>query len=97
MASFLPRQNVSNFCNVHIMVIPGCIPRLINRIIQKLFLPYRTGNEEKANTMTASWGGVGIMWGKNVAYVFIKTMHLSLILSTKYNGAVQITALLSAL
>lgn len=26
----------------------------------------------KANTMTASWGGLGIMWGKNVAYVVIR-------------------------
>lgn len=30
------------------------------------------GNEEKANTMTASWGGVGVMWGRNVAYIFIR-------------------------
>lgn len=26
----------------------------------------------KANAMTASWGGMGIMWGKPVAYVFIR-------------------------
>lgn len=26
----------------------------------------------KANTMTASWGGLGVMWGKNVAYVVIR-------------------------
>lgn len=26
----------------------------------------------KVNTMTASWGGVGIMWGKPVAFVFIR-------------------------
>lgn len=24
------------------------------------------------NTMTASWGGVGVLWGKPVAYVFIR-------------------------
>ena len=24
------------------------------------------GDEKKFNTMTASWGGVGIMWNKNV-------------------------------
>lgn len=28
--------------------------------------------EGKANTMTASWGGVGIMWGKDVAYIVIR-------------------------
>ena len=30
------------------------------------------GNKEKANTMTASWGGVGVMWGKNVAIIFVR-------------------------
>ena len=29
------------------------------------------GSTEKVNTMTISWGGVGIMWGKPVAYIFI--------------------------
>lgn len=26
----------------------------------------------KTNAMTASWGGLGIMWGKQVAFVFIR-------------------------
>ena len=26
----------------------------------------------KANTMTASWGGLGVMWGKNVAYIVLR-------------------------
>lgn len=26
----------------------------------------------KANAMTASWGGMGVIWGKNVAYIFIR-------------------------
>jgi len=30
------------------------------------------GNKKKANTMTISWGGVGVLWGKNVAYIFIR-------------------------
>lgn len=29
-------------------------------------------NGSKANAMTASWGGLGVMWGKNVAFVFIR-------------------------
>lgn len=29
-------------------------------------------SEDEVNTMTASWGGLGIMWGKPVAYVFIR-------------------------
>lgn len=30
------------------------------------------GSKEKANPMTVSWGGVGVLWGKNVAYIFIR-------------------------
>lgn len=30
------------------------------------------GNQEKCNTMTASWGGVGILWGKPVATCYIR-------------------------
>lgn len=30
------------------------------------------GSKKKANTMTVSWGGVGVLWGKNVAYIFIR-------------------------
>ena len=26
----------------------------------------------KVNTMTASWGGVGVMWGRNVAFIVIR-------------------------
>lgn len=29
-------------------------------------------HQDKANTMTASWGGLGIMWGKSAAFVFIR-------------------------
>ncbi|NCB92924.1 MAG: flavin reductase family protein [Clostridia bacterium] len=32
-----------------------------------------TGEKDgKVNTMTASWGGVGVLWGKNVATVYIR-------------------------
>ena len=30
------------------------------------------GDEAKSNTMTASWGGLGIMWGKKVATAYIR-------------------------
>ncbi len=30
------------------------------------------GNEEKFNTMTVSWGGMGILWNKPVAFTFIR-------------------------
>lgn len=30
------------------------------------------GNENKFNTMTASWGSMGVMWNKNVVFSFIR-------------------------
>lgn len=31
-----------------------------------------SGNAEKINAMTVSWGGVGVLWGKNVCFIFIR-------------------------
>ena len=30
------------------------------------------GSKAKCNTMTVSWGGVGVIWNKNVVYVFVR-------------------------
>lgn len=30
------------------------------------------GTKDSFNTMTASWGGIGFLWGKPVAFVFIR-------------------------
>lgn len=30
------------------------------------------GNMENWNTMTASWGGLGVIWDRNVSYVFVR-------------------------
>ncbi|MCQ2508776.1 MAG: flavin reductase [Dorea sp.] len=30
------------------------------------------GDEQASNTMTASWGGLGIMWNKNVATIYVR-------------------------
>lgn len=40
--------------------------------IGKEWMLVTAGDEEKHNTMTASWGGVGVMWGKNVVSVYIR-------------------------
>ena len=30
------------------------------------------GSKHEANCMTVSWGGLGVMWGKNAAFIFIR-------------------------
>ena len=42
------------------------------KLIGKDWMLITAGDKEKFNTMTASWGGVGIMWGKPVAFTFIR-------------------------
>lgn len=31
------------------------------------------GDDNKSNMMTVSWGGAGVLWGKNVVYIFIRS------------------------
>ena len=40
--------------------------------IGKEWMLVTSGTEEKANALTASWGGLGVLWGKNVVYIFIR-------------------------
>ena len=40
--------------------------------IGKQWMLLSAGTEENCNTMTASWGGLGIMWGKQAATVYIR-------------------------
>ena len=41
------------------------------QMIGKEWLLVTAEKDGKANTMTASWGGVGVMWGRNVAFIVI--------------------------
>lgn len=41
-------------------------------VISKEWMLVTAGDKEKFNTMTASWGGIGILFNKPVAYVFIR-------------------------
>lgn len=42
------------------------------KLIGKDWMLITAMKDHKVNTMTASWGGLGVMWGKNVAYVVIR-------------------------
>lgn len=36
------------------------------------------GDETGHNTMTASWGGLGVLWKKNVSFVFVRPQRYTL-------------------
>ena len=42
------------------------------KMIGKDWMLVAAEKEGKINAMTASWGGLGVMWNKNVAYVFLR-------------------------
>ena len=42
------------------------------KLIGNDFMLVTAGNKEKLNTMTASWGGLGVLWGKNVSFTFVR-------------------------
>ncbi|MBR4878795.1 MAG: flavin reductase [Clostridia bacterium] len=41
-------------------------------LIGKDWMLITAGNEEKCNTMTAAWGGLGYLWNKDVAFIFVR-------------------------
>lgn len=46
--------------------------------IGKEWMLVTSGSKEKFNTMTASWGGIGFLWNKAVAFIFIRPELLHL-------------------
>jgi len=41
-------------------------------LIGKNWMLVTAGTEDSFNTMTASWGGVGFLWNKNVCHVYVR-------------------------
>lgn len=48
------------------------------KTIGKEWMLVSAGDEKKMNTMTASWGGIGILWNKNVVFSFIRQSRYTL-------------------
>lgn len=41
-------------------------------LIANQWMLITAGSDDNHNTMTASWGGIGHLWNKDVAYIFIR-------------------------
>ncbi|HHV31225.1 flavin reductase family protein [Caproiciproducens sp. LBM24188] len=46
--------------------------------IDKEWMLVTAGNAEKCNTMTASWGGLGVLWNKYVSFLFIRPQRYTM-------------------
>lgn len=51
---------------------PEELQKNVFSMIGKDWLLVTAKKEDKVNTMTASWGGLGVMWGKNVAFIVLR-------------------------
>lgn len=47
------------------------------KAIGKDWMLVAASKDGKTNAMTASWGGLGVMWGKNAAYIFIRPQRFT--------------------
>ena len=51
---------------------PEELQKNVFSMIGKEWLLVTAEKEGQVNTMTASWGGLGVMWGKNVAFIVLR-------------------------
>lgn len=47
------------------------------QMIGKDWMLITAGDKNKVNTMTASWGGLGVMYGKNVAFIVVRPQRFT--------------------
>lgn len=54
------------------MIKPEDLSDNVFKLIGGDWMLITAGNKEKFNTMTASWGGLGVLWNKKVCFCFIR-------------------------
>lgn len=57
---------------------PKSLDQNVFSMIGDQWMLLTAGTREKCNTMTASWGGLGVLWGKPVATVYIRPQRYTL-------------------
>ena len=57
---------------------PDAVERNVFSLIGKDWLLITGGTETCFNSMTASWGGMGVLWNKNVAFLFLRRTRYTL-------------------
>jgi len=54
------------------------------RLLDNDWMLITAGTRESFNTMTASWGGFGVLWDRPVAYIFIRPQRYTLLFMDKH-------------
>jgi Conserved protein/domain typically associated with flavoprotein oxygenases, DIM6/NTAB family len=65
---------------------PGKIEGNIFDLVGREWMLVTAGVPDHFNTMTASWGGAGILWSKPVAFSFIRPQRYTYEFLQKYDG-----------
>ncbi|MBR2715251.1 MAG: flavin reductase [Ruminococcus sp.] len=59
------------------VISPDMLSKTPFELIGKDWMLLTAGNEDKYNTMTASWGGLGVLWNKNVVFAFVRPQRFT--------------------
>ena len=51
---------------------PRELPDNVIKLIGREWMLITAGTKEKYNMMTASWGGLGVLWYKSVCFIFVR-------------------------
>ncbi len=70
-AEAAPAKNVVENLSGYRKIDPENIPGNFIKMVSKEWMLITAGNKEKFNMMTASWGGIGVLYNKPVAICFI--------------------------
>lgn len=73
---------MNSFREIQAEKIPG---NIFDRIGNQWML-VTAGDQTKFNTMTASWGGVGVLWSRPVAFCFIRPQRYTYEFIEKQDG-----------
>lgn len=57
----------------------------IFKMLDKDWMLLTAGNSESYNTMTASWGGFGILWNKTICFTFIRPQRYTFEFAEKFD------------
>ena len=57
---------------------PKALDQNVFSLIGDQWMLITAGNQDQCNTMTASWGGLGVLWGKPVATVYIRPQRYTM-------------------
>jgi flavin reductase (DIM6/NTAB) family NADH-FMN oxidoreductase RutF len=66
-------------------ISPFQIKDNIFKLLDKDWMLVTAGIPKSFNTMTASWGGFGVLWNKPVAYVFIRPVRFTYEFAEKFD------------